>query len=88
MEPQTLINAAFTLVGVLGGWMLNRLWSSVDHLQTQDQTLAEKVQRIEVLVAGTYVKRDDLDKSLDGLGTAIFTRLDRIESKLERKVDR
>lgn len=88
MEPQTLINGLFTLAGLLGGWMLNRLWTSVDHLQSQDQSLADKVQRIEVLVAGTYVKRGDLDKALDSLGTAIFTRLDRIESKLERKVDR
>ena len=84
MEPQTLMNALFGLSGVLGGWMLNRIWTAVDNLQEQDQQIAEKVQSIEVLVAGTYVKHSDLDK----LAAALFGRLDRIEAKLDKKADK
>ena len=39
---------------------------------------------IEVLVAGHYVTRPDMDK----LGDAIFKKLDRIEGKLDGKVDK
>jgi len=46
--------------------------------------LAAKVQTIEVLVAGSYVKRDDLDK----LTHAIFVKLDKIEDKIDSKVDK
>jgi hypothetical protein len=59
---------------------LNNLKSSIEALQKADASLADKVQHIEVLVAGTYVKRDDLDK----LSTALFHKLDKMETKLDR----
>jgi len=84
VEPQTLINGLFGLLGLLGGWMLNRIWAAVDHLQTNDQVLTDKVQSIELLVAGTYVKREDMEKR----DTILFAKLDRIEQKLDAKVDK
>lgn len=84
MEVQSLINTAFALIGALGGWVLNNLKSSIDDLRKADLILTDKVQHIEVLVAGTYVKRDDLDK----LSSALFSKLDKIESKIDSKMDR
>lgn len=84
MDVQTLINAAFALVGALGGWVLNNLKSSIDELRKADLALTDKVQQIEVLVAGTYVKRDDLDK----LSSALFSKLDKIEYKIDLKMDK
>ena len=60
------------------------LHDSVRDLQDADKRLADKVSSIEVLVAGNYVKRDDLDKSVE----AIFRKLDRIEDKLDGKADK
>lgn len=86
MDPdsQTLINWALGAISFLLGWILNSVRQSVRDLHTQDQALADKVNAIEVLVAGTYVKRDDMDK----ISSAIFAKLDRIENKLDQKVDR
>lgn len=84
MDIQTAFNIVLGLVAFLGGWVLNSLRESIKSLQVTDSELANKVQHIEVLVAGSYVKRDDLDK----LTSAIFTKLDRIESKLDAKVDK
>lgn len=84
MEAQTIINVAIGLCGALGGWILNSLKQSVDDLRKADSLLADKVQHIEVLVAGTYVKRDDMDK----LGNALFAKLDKIEAKLDDKMDK
>ena len=84
METQTLINAVLTVAGFLGGWVLNNLKSSIDDLRKADGDLTEKVQSIELLVAGTYVKRDDMEKMSD----AIFAKLDRIEFKLDQKADK
>lgn len=88
MEPQTLINVLIGLVGGMGGWILNNLSKTVDDLQKQDMELADKVQRIELLVAGTYVKRDELDKQIEHLSREIFKRLDRIETKIDGKADK
>lgn len=77
VDYQTAFNILIAIAGFLGGWILNSLKSDIIML-TKD------VKEIEVLVAGTYVKRDDMDK----LGAAIFHKLDRIEAKLDQKADK
>lgn len=84
MDYQTLFNVAVALAGFLGGWVLNNIKSSLDALHVADQSLSEKVQSMEILVAGTYVKRDDVDK----LANALFAKLDRIETKIDGKADK
>lgn len=84
MDFQVGFNVAIALVAFLGGWVLNSLRSSIDSLQKADTSLTTKVQAIEVLVAGTYVKRDDLDKVI----SALFVKLDKIESKIDSKADK
>ena len=84
MEAQTGINIAIGLIGALGGWVLNALRDNIAALQKADGSLADKVQHIEVLVAGSYVKRDDMDK----LASALFIKLDKIVEKLDAKADK
>ena len=84
MFDQTLFNYALTLSGALGGWALKTVWDAVKDLQTADKVLVEKVATIEVLVAGSYITKDDFQKTI----AAIFVKLDRIEDKLDHKVDK
>lgn len=91
MDAQSIINMLIAACGVLIGWVLKSIRESIRDLQTAhkdlsntDTILADKVQRIEILVAGTYVKRDDMDK----LGNALFAKLDKIEAKLDGKADK
>ena len=60
------------------------MWDAVQDLQTADRILAEKVNTIEVLIAGNYMSKVDFDK----IAVAIFAKLDKIEDKLDRKVDK
>ncbi len=64
--------------------MLNSLRDSIARLQVTDNALADKLQHIEVLVAGTYVTRNDLQQ----LTTALFAKLDKIDIKLDAKADK
>lgn len=81
---QTIVNWLLAGFGGLIGFLLNAVWQAVKDLQKADTELTKKVSEIEVLVAGAYVKKDDIDK----LSNAIFTKLDRIEDKLDGKVDK
>ena len=63
---------------------MNNLKDSIQGLQASDKALADKVQHIEVLVAGQYVKREDIDKMM----TALFAKLDKIDAKLDAKADK
>ena len=84
MDNQTLINIAIAISGALGGWVLNSLRDSIAALHRQDEMLTDKVQSIEVLVAGAYVRRDELERFAD----SIRKQLDRIEAKLDGKQDK
>lgn len=83
-DYQDGFNIVLSLAAFLGGWVLNSIRDSVKALHTSDEQLTAKVQAIEVLVAGQYVKRDDMDRNL----AALFAKLDRIEIKIDGKADK
>lgn len=84
METQTIVNVLLSVCGVVVGFLVKSLWDRVDSLVSADTKLTEKVNAIEVLVAGTYVKKDELERYM----AAIFAKLDRMMEKLEHKQDR
>lgn len=84
MNEQQFFNAAFAIIGALGGWWMRVMWQSLKELEQQDSKLADKVGNIEVLVAGQYVKRDDMNRDI----ATIFAKLDRIEDKINKKADK
>jgi hypothetical protein len=84
MDGQTFFNIAVGVIGGLGGWLLNTIWSAVRDLQKSDKELADKVSSIEVLVAGRYVTREEFQSNMDKL----FGRLDKIAESVGRKADR
>ena len=84
MTEQTLFNIAVSLAGGLGGWWLRVIWTAVHELSAADGALGNRISSIEVLVSGSYVRRDELRHVLDGMSA----KLDRISDKLERKADR
>lgn len=83
-DYQVLFNIALTLIGVLGGVVLNNIRESIKSIKDDHKVTNETVHRMEVLVAGEYVKKDDLEK----LTNALMTQLTRIENKVDAKADK
>lgn len=81
---QTLVNWMLAGFGGLIGFLLNVVWQAVKDLQIADKNIADKVAEIEVLVAGDYLRREDFEHTVG----ALFRKLDKIEDKLDRKVDK
>lgn len=81
---QTIINWLLAGFGALIGFLLNAVWQSVKDLQAADKVLAEKLEAMEVLVAGDYLRRDDFVHTIE----ALFQKLDKIEDKLDKKADK
>jgi lipoprotein NlpI len=95
MDMQSAFNIAITIIGVLGGWVFKTISDRLQSLADAQKNLGEKIQHIEVLVAGQYAKKEDVEKAtalykeaLDKLTSAIFVKLDRIEEKLDNKMDK
>lgn len=83
-DYQTMFNIVIGLLGALGGWWLNAMWTSIKELQSMDRDLAEKLASIEVLVAGGYVTRDEFNNTL----SQVFSKLDKIIDAVNRKADK
>lgn len=66
------------------GFLLHAVWQATKDLQKADQELTKRVSEIEVLVAGNYVTRQEFERVADKL----FSKLDAIEMKLDKKADR
>jgi len=81
---QDFLNWAFGIFNLILGGFMKAIWDSYKDLKRTDDALAEKVNAIEVLVAGQYVKRDDFDR----VANAIFAKLDKISDKLDNKADK
>ena len=81
---QTLINYLMAGFGAAISFILRVIWEGVRELQKCDIEITSKINEIQLLVAGQYVKKEDLEK----LSTALFNKLDRIELKVDGKMDR
>lgn len=79
-----MFNVVFAVAGALGGWWMKAMWESLKDLEKADRNLNATVFDLKVLVAGQYVKTEAFDK----LTVAMFAKLDRIEDKLDNKVDK
>ncbi len=84
MDWQDLFNIVIGFVLTIFGWFLRVSWDALSKLQQQDRDLADKVARIEVLVAGEYVRKEDFERTIERL----FDKLDHIEMKIDRKADK
>ena len=83
---QWAFNVVLLVVGGLGGIILKNLTSAVRQTQhtcqtlvDADKVLADKVQSLEILVAGQYVTRQSHERLEEG----IFKRLDVIADKMD-----
>lgn len=76
MDLQTVFNFVIGGAGSVGLWVLSTAHATVKELHA-------KVQSIEVLVAGQYVKRTEFEARMD----MIFNKLESIENKIDRKIE-
>lgn len=81
VDFQIAFNILLGAFSGLAGWLLNNLYQSMRDLTKADADLSTKVQAIEVLVAGNYIKRVEFDQKID----ALFRKLDDIDEKLDRR---
>ena len=81
---QTVVNLLFGLASGFFGWVVNRIWESQKMRDEFEREITHKLQQVELLIAGDYVKKDEFRD----LSRAIFAKLDKIENKIDSKVDK
>lgn len=77
---QTFLNWLYGAATLIISAVIKWLWVAHKELQAADKDLAEKVSKIEVLVAGQYITRDEFERAVQ----RIFDKLDHIEMKIQK----
>ena len=68
----------------LAGWLFKIVWGEVNKLRETQSILNNQIHEIKNLVAGDYVRREDLEGKIDN----IFKKLEKIDDKVNAHVDR
>lgn len=77
---QSFLNWIFGIANLALGAFLKWMYDSHRDLRDADKELTEKVSKIEVLVAGQYITREEFDRAIQ----RIFDKLDHIEMKIQK----
>ena len=81
IDWQLAFNTAAGAYCSLLGWLRRSLWQEVKELKANHGRLGDRVNAVEVLVAGKYQLREDSRRDMETL----LTKLDRIEQRIEQR---
>ena len=77
MDSQDIFNAAITLSGAFGGWILKTIWDAIKDLKSEVRDLNREVNQ-------DFVRREDFKDSV----ADIKDMLNKIFDKLDNKADK
>lgn len=77
MNSQDIFNAAITLSGAFGGWILKTIWDAIKDLKMEIRELNREVNQ-------DFVRREDFKDSI----VEIKEMLNKIFDKLDNKADK
>ena len=66
---QEAFNLAMLLVAAMGGWGMKMLYDAIKSLKQADKELGDKVQNLELSIAGSIATKEDTEKILDKIDT-------------------
>lgn len=87
MGGQTAVEVALAILTIFStvcGFVMRSIQSEMKELRDKQSAQADKIGEIEVLVAGAYVKREEMTQAISGVNA----KLDRIIEQIANKADR
>ena len=80
MEVQYVVDMAFAVVAFFIGWVLKRIYHSIDELWKKHDEHTRRLTELAIELPKQYVTKNDLTKALD----IIHERFDKIDAKLDQ----
>jgi len=84
LMDQTVFNWVFGIATTSLGFLAHTIWSSIRDMQRAQSRLQTRLSEVEVLVAGSYVKRQEFERFVD----RVIDKLDAIDAKIDGKADK
>ena len=77
MDMNLIVNIVLGVILSVGGWFLRQMWDAVQNLKSD-------IQRIEIDLPTSYVRKSDLDARLDKIDDMLEKLFDRLNSKADK----
>lgn len=77
------------LIGVLFagfGWWNTNMWNEIKELRRRAHDQAGEVNKLQVLMVGSYVTREELRESMREMTTAVTNRIDRMSDQMDSQL--
>lgn len=74
-----LFDIAISLILLLAGFLLHRVFKKLDLLEDQDRKLTEQIGQIRVAMPSNYVTKTDLSNALE----VLIHQIERLEKKMD-----
>ena len=74
MDNQMIFNAAVSLAGILGGWVLNNIYKAIERLEEETRSSPAK-----------YVRRDDYREDMHEVKSLLGKISDKLDNKEDKK---
>lgn len=75
MSYQEWFNILTALVGALGAWWMKTIWDELRENRKANKENGDRMQKIEVLIAGEYAKKSEIE----ALSRELFKKLGKLE---------
>ena len=80
MEVQYVVDIAFAVVALFMGWVLKRIYHSIDELWKKNDEHTRRLTELAIELPKQYVTKNDLSKAID----VIHERFDKVDAKLDQ----
>jgi chaperonin cofactor prefoldin len=77
MDMNLIINIVLGVALSVGGWFVRQMWDAVQNLKSD-------IQRIEVELPTSYVRKADLDARLDKIDDMLEKLFDKLNTKADK----
>ena len=77
VDAQFFMNMAFTVAGVLAGWIIHALWDA-------QKEIREDLKKIEQNIPEVYVRRDDFKEFSRDIREMFAKIMDRLDNKMDK----
>jgi hypothetical protein len=99
MESLKAVEVLLGIIVIGLGWWNSAMWAEIKDLRIRDIKADEEMTRLQVLIAGNYITREELRDSMremtmavtsriDQLGTTVNTQLTVLHEDLKDKADK
>ena len=84
VDIRTAFDIALSLITFLGGWLMKTLFDRIASLEQADNRMTQALNDLRVELPSRYVDKEAFIRVSDQL----LSTLERIETKLDKKVDK